>query len=206
MQTFPCDIALLPSPSLSKRAIAASKKLTQFDSLFTLGRDTYYPHLSLYMLQLRTDDVPGASALLASIAASYASLTLGAVRYSHEEGYIDAEYKKPQELVRLQDEIVQAFNPIRVGLRTNDQQHMEEAEGLELENYKKYGYRYIGQLFRPHLTFGRLPVTHVAALEVLGDITEFSGTFPSIGLFTMGRHGTALHKLADAQLARAAGR
>ena len=74
------------------------------------------------------------------------------------------------------------------------------ASGLALEDYQRYGYKHVGELFRPHMTLSRLSSTNDAALQVLGDISAFDGIFLKLGLFEMGDNGTCTRKLSERQL------
>lgn len=200
MNSLPCNIALLPNPSLENLAVSASQKLQKFDSLFTLEDGRYFPHVSLYMFQLKTEELTKVEGLLAAIAQSMTPLRLQAYRYDHTMCFVDAEYEKSPELVGLQEAVIKAVNPIRDGMREKSKERMKEAEGLALKNFQNYGYQYVGELFRPHLTITRLRAENPEALKALGDLSQYSGAFWKIGLFAMGDHGTATRKLADFEL------
>lgn len=190
-----CDVVILPNPLLADVAIAASQKLQQFDSLFVLEEGTCFPHASLYMLQLKIDDLPVVEEALSKIARVTTPPQLQAHRYDHTRGFIDAEYEKSPELVCLQRDVIKLLNPIRDGMRKKDMGRMKEAEGLALENFQNYGYKAVGELFRPHMTFARLKSNNLQALKVLGTLSDFNGPFMQLGLFEMGDNGTCIRKI-----------
>lgn len=200
MSSIPCDVVILPSPLLADIAISASQRLAQFDNLFVLEDGKYYPHASLYMLQLKTEDLDKARTLLSNIARATTPLQLTANRYDHTEGFIDAEYQTTSELAGLQNDVIKVLNSIRDGMREKDRARMQEANGLALENYQHYGYKHVGELFRPHMTLSRLSSNNDTALQVLGDIRAFDGIFLKLGLFEMGDNGTCIRKLGKWQL------
>lgn len=193
--SIPCDVVILPDPLLANFAVSASHKLQDFDSFFVLKDGKYFPHVSLYMLQLKVDDLPQVEEILSSLARVITPLQLQAYRYDHSMGFIDAEYEKFPELIGLQQDVIKALNPIRDGMRRKDVERMQEAQGLALDNFQNYGYKYVGDLFRPHMTLSRLKSDNPKALDVLGDIRDFSGAFMRLGLFEVGENGTCVRKI-----------
>jgi hypothetical protein len=197
MNSLPYDIVLLPCEALAQKAIALSRRLKQYETLFTLEDGTYYPHASFYMVQLKTGDVDSVKKLLADIAAQSSPFDLVADRYDQALGFIDAEYRRTDVLDQLQTAVINAINPIRDGMREKDKVRMLEAEGLTLENYKQYGYRYVGKLFRPHLSITRFTDERSIDITDLPRPSELSGMFDRLGLFEMGDNGTCVRKIAE---------
>lgn len=200
MASIPCDVVILPSSALANKAVEASEELRQFGGLFTLKDGEYYPHSSLYMLQLNEKDLDKVKEVLAKIAVSTNELSLVATGYCQKEGFIDIEYETSEQLKRLQNDVITALNPIRDGMREKDKARMLEATGLALQNFEKYGYKYVGELFRPHITFTRFSELQSEAENVLPSPSDFSGGFPKIGLFEMGDNGTCIRKIAEFDL------
>jgi 2'-5' RNA ligase len=204
MNTLPCDVVLLPSDELAQKAIAASQSLAPFDPLFTLEIGAFYPHMSLYMFQLDEATVPEVEKALAEIAQSLQTIYATATKYTlgtgFGVGYVDPEYETSDELETLQDRVIQAINPLRAGMRESDKAKMQEAEGIKLANLQKYGYPAAYELFRPHVTLTRLAQHTPAALDVLPDITTFSGAFTRLGLFEMGTNGTCIREIKTFEL------
>ena len=195
MNSISCDVVILPDPLLASRAISASQELEQFYSYYTLKDGACFPHASLYMLELKVKDIPRVEELLAGIARVFSPFQLEAYCYDHTMGFIDAEYKRIPELDELQKRVVGALNPIRNGMRAKDKERMLTAEGLALKNFQDYGYKNVGELFRPHISLTRLKETNESALGELEDVTNFSGTFLRLGLFEMGDNGTCVREI-----------
>src|SRR5688500_5369906 len=107
MNSIPCDIVLLPDSVLAKKAIALSKRLESYNSRFTLKEDVYFPHVSLYMAQIKQSDLEKAKTMLADIAATL-PLNLVATRYYQSHGYIDVEYQRTNALDALQMAVIHA--------------------------------------------------------------------------------------------------
>jgi hypothetical protein len=199
MNTIPCDIVLLPNDELAQRAIKASQSLAEYDPLFTLEIGKFYPHMSLYMFQLNVDDIPKVESVLKTMAEKFHIIGASATKYSIGEGgaigYVDPEYAVTDELVRFQDQVIEAINPIRSGMRENDKAKMLDATGTKLENLQKYGYVSVGELFRPHITLSRLKTYVPEVVEKLPDIKTFDGTYVRLGLFEMGDNGTCVREI-----------
>jgi len=196
--SLPCNIVILPSTEIAEKAITVSQQLAQhYSTFFTLKEGEYYPHATLYMTQFKVADLGRAQTLLAELAARTAPFALQSDRYELNFGYFDANYERPAELEALQMAVINAINPIRDGMREKDKQHLLEASGVERENLQKYGYRGVGELFRPHVTLTRLTDDQPVDTSVLPAPHEFSGQFMRLGLFEMGDNGTCVRKIAE---------
>ena len=195
--SLPCNLVLLPEPALAERAMQLSQRLAHHGTYFTLKHGEYFPHLSLYMTQLKIDDLPRVSALLEEIAAQNQRLTLSASDYNQSFGFIDVAYARTTALDSLQASVIETINPIRDGMRQRDKARLQTAKGLTLHNLQTYGYSYVGELFRPHITITRLTRDGEISTEGLPLVASFSGAFPKLGLFEMGDHGTCVRKIAE---------
>ena len=182
MSSIPCDIVILSTDDLAQKAINLSERLVPYDTLYTLKDGAYYPHVSLYMTQLKVEDLDKVKAILASIANAASPLNLIAARYDQAEGFIDAEYTRTEAVGRLQMAVVKAINPIRDGMREKDKARILTAVGTVRENLEKYGYRGVGELFRPHMSFSRFAGGRSIDIAGLPEPAEFSGTFVKLGL------------------------
>lgn len=200
MPSLDYDIVLLPEEDIAAKAIRTSQELAPLGTEFTLGRESYVPHVSLYMLRLKTDALPEVEKRLAEIASHTSKLKLESDSYVQDEGYIDANYTRTPEAGQLQDKVVQAINPLRDGLRPEKAVQLAAATGLAQHNLEHYGDHRIGELFRPHLTFTRFTNRQPIPLEDMGAPTAFSGQFTKLALFEMGPHGTCIRKVQEFDL------
>jgi len=192
-----CDVVLLPNTELSAKALSASQSLAQFDSLFTIDNNDFYAHSSLYMLELKTADLDKAVTLLQTIAKQLQPISGVATRYDQKERFIDAEYEVTAELSQLQMQVINTLNDVRNGMRAKDKERMLSATGVALKNFQQYGYKPVGELFRPHITLTRFNDEPTNAQSVLPDVATFSGTFDRLALFEMGDNGTCVRKIAE---------
>jgi len=74
------------------------------------------------------------------------------------------------------------------------------ATGLARENLETWGYRAVGELFRPHLTFTRFVSRQPIPLEDMGAPSAFRGQFARLALFEMGPNGTCIRKVKEFDL------
>jgi 2'-5' RNA ligase len=190
MTSNPYDVVLLPDQEIAKKAMELSSSVSKHGTFFTLDGKNYFPHLSLYMIQLTESGLQESRELLSVIASSTNALTATACQYHYSHEYLDVEYVKTKEMEELQKNIIERLNPLRDGLRERDKERIKTASGEELDNILKYGYRSIGSQFAPHLTFTRFKDSNSEILSELPDPSIFNGQYSSLGIFKMGDHGT----------------
>ena len=152
MSSLPCNVVLLPSETIAQKAIDLSHRLESDKSLYILDGVNCFAHLSLYMFQIKVADLELVKDLLASLASKYKSLDLIASCYNQAMGFIDIEYSKSQQLDALASEVVKLVNPLQDGMRAKDRERMVSATGLAFFDYQNYGYKNVGELFRPHFS------------------------------------------------------
>ncbi|MEO6761365.1 MAG: hypothetical protein ABI220_03240 [Candidatus Saccharimonadales bacterium] len=200
MASLSCNVVLLPNSELADKAIATSRGLAKEPVLFTLEIGKFFPHVSIYMLQLRRADLLEAVERLKQLADRLQSFELAARKYNQEQGYFDIEYTKTEAIRLLQPKVIELLNPMRDGLMPDDAKRLHNISGLKLENIKLYGFSSVGELYRPHLTltrfFGRMDISNLP----LPNANEFSGEFPAIGIFEMGPNGTCKRKISEFEL------
>lgn len=199
-ESNPCNVVLLPKPELSQKAIDLSAQLQTHGSFFTLKDGAFFPHISLYMLQLKIADYGKVKELVGNISRSYKPFHLTAYKYDQNKGFIDAEYEKTTELIQLQEQIIDALNPIRDGMREKDIQRMQEASGIKRKYFEEYGYPNVGELFRPHLTITRFTDEELKNTARLPSPNVFSGVYDKVGFFESGENGTCIRLIADFSL------
>jgi len=200
MNSIPCDIVILPEDELKNKAIELSKILKSDETLYTLDGANFHPHTSLYMAQLKTEDIESVVQILAKIAYEYQIQQLQATNYYQVMGFVDIEYRKTQTLDDLASAVVKAINPIRDGMREKDALRMKSANGLALQNFQTYGYKYVGGLFRPHISITRYNTEKTIDTTTLPPIKNYNGEFSRIGLFEMGDNGTCIREIASFNL------
>ncbi len=200
MTSLVYDVVILPDDRLLDKVTATGKKLSSLGSLFTLDGANFYPHISLFMLRIKPEDLAKAAELLSEITQTTDVVNLQASRFDQNKGYIDVEYHCTEQLHNLQQQAVAALAPIRDGLREGEGASLLESTGVALENLQKYGYKYVGELFRPHVTFTRFDTEQSGVKTLLQEVPTFDGSFVKIGLFEMGENGTCIKKIKEFSL------
>ena len=191
------DIVITPSNELGNKAVKQSQKLEQFGTLYTLKYGDYYPHSSLFMVQLDSDNLDPVINALQTIALSTSILAATATNYDQKMQYFDVEYATTPQLIQLQNEVLEACNPLRQGTRPKVLERMQTAEGLKLKNFEMYGYDAVGELYRPHITFNRFTRDQDIASLVMPSPDTFNGQFTKLCLFEMGDNGTCRREIAS---------
>lgn len=195
MSSLSYDVVMLPDDKLAHKAISASQKLAPLGGIFTLEIGKYFPHASLFMLQLNDGDLEKARSLLAEIASKTSVLDLKATNYEQKEAYVYVEYVRNEQTDTLQQQVVTALNPIRDGMREKDKASMLEPSGVAFENIQNFGYKYVGELFHPHITLTRFSKAQPEAESLLPELPTFNGMFTKLGLFETGDNGTCIRQI-----------
>ena len=193
---YACNIVLLPEKHLAELAAQTSDTLAANDTLYTIDNSSVFAHLTLYMTQLDSNGIEQAEAILEGISKQIGVFTLNAQGFEQAEGYIDADYTRTAELDSLQDSVVSAINPIRSGMRAKDRARLSQTTGIAHSNLSTYGYRSIGELFRPHVSLTRFRNPPAKINTPLPVVSKFSGRFDALGLFEMGDNGTCVKEIA----------
>jgi 2'-5' RNA ligase len=200
MNSIACNIVLIPNNKIAESAYRISSQLEKYGTLFTLKEGEYFPHLSLYMLQLKDSNVAKVCEVLASIAKTPHSINLVADAYRQGERYIGASFSRTTALDTLQMTIVNSINTFSNGMPEKDKKHLETAKGKALEYLELYGYRDIGEFFHPHITLTRFKSDEEPNLEFLPSASKFDTTFTKLAIFERGDHYTCVRKIAEFEL------
>lgn len=203
MKTIDCDIVLLPPPEIVDRAIEASQAVAKLGTHFVLDNINYFPHLSLYMLQIEESTIPQISNILEALASQTDPIALEALPdYFCRGGYTDVQYGPNQNRDVLQEKVIESLNPLRSGIAAVSQKRAN-TEGKIGEYIRDYGYWGIKELARPHITFTKFlepPVEDITHLLPSNPEKIFSGTFSRLGFFEIDTNGSCIRKIATFDL------
>lgn len=200
MTSISCNIVLLPSDQLAQQAISLSAALQTHAAYFQLDAARGpFAHVSLYMTQCKIADLDAVQNVLAAIAADTPPIELTPQGYMQAFGYIDIDYAPSAALTSVQQRVLDAVNPLRDGLRPKDAARLAQATGVERHNLETYGYRGVGELFRPHITLTRFVTSEpIDPVTILPDATTVAhGQATALGLFEMGENGTCIRLIAS---------
>ena|SRR3989344_5967750 len=202
MNSKPYDIVLLPDIKITKESLRLSNSLKNHGVYFTLNNQSYFSHVSIYMLQLSDDGLKKAINFLTEFSKTINNIEAIAHSFNYTDGYFDLEYLKTDEISKLQEKIISELNPVRDGLREKDKQRLASADDETKANITEYGFRSVGKLFYPHLTFTRFKNDQKSILDELPSKEEFGGKFVGLGIFEIGDNGTCVKLVKKWKLAR----
>jgi 2'-5' RNA ligase len=198
MASQPLDIVIFPPLNIINNAIDISNFLTG-KGYFTLDEEGPYPHISLYQAEFPVENLEMIKSRLHNIAKSqkHFSIKPPPEPYKKEDkDFIEVSYEKSGELYQLQREILESLNPLRNGLlRTRDKERYNQLSREQRENLDNWGYRSVGNEFRPHLTLTRLKNPDSISGHNLPK-KEFSFRVSQIGIFHLEEYGTCIKKVA----------
>ncbi|MCX0244426.1 hypothetical protein [Streptomyces drozdowiczii] len=196
-------IALLPCPEHTRTAIQLQQDLGASGEPLrpVLGEDGNLPHLTVFQGPLDDGLEPGP--LLERTAASLslpAAISLGSAGLVHQPtGWLFMSVERPALLGKLQETVIglvgphldrTAFDAVR------DLSHFTEAERA---SHARYGYRYTGEAYAPHLTLGRTDEETATALARTGPrsvAVPRTWIFDRLSCYVMGEHGAHAETLA----------
>lgn len=200
------NIAIIPPEKSVAQALLMNDFLADHGCLFSFSQEELYPHISLYHIEMPEEHVPLVQAVLRKILAEERSFMLQPVGYrAVEDVWVDVSYERGEALMKLHYKILEAIKEFRlkgVGEVYGGEVPQAEWQKLSLEqqkNIEEYGWSEAGELFVPHLTFGRLKEPKQDILTLLPQ-EDFSFEATALGLYDLGEHGTCNKLLEEFKL------
>jgi 2'-5' RNA ligase len=191
MKTRPFNIVIYPPQEIIEQAITISKKLHRKGGLFILDNKKYFPHLTLYTVELSVKNTPQVIKMLKNLSLKLKPFIIASTKYQQNEtGFTNITFQRSKQLDQLQKQIIRAAQPWSEGyLKKQDQSQMKNLAKTEQKNFKQYDYRNVGTLFSPHITFTKLKKYNPDAFLSIPKI-NFSFRVEKIGFFYLSEHGT----------------
>jgi hypothetical protein len=181
---------LVPSEELTEKAVGTSRKLAaEHQTVYELGTERCFSHVSLRLIQLREVDLHLAEDRLTDIANRTPVMNLQAQRYAQFRRFVDVNYRPEWQWDHLQRLVKGALGPLH-DLRYDP----------ESKNLANLGYSPLGEQVEPHLTLSRLATEELLPLNSLPDAREFSGDFPKLALYELGPNGACVRPLVEVDL------
>jgi hypothetical protein len=200
------NIALLPDPGLAQQLVAASHEFAgHYPAIVRLGeaghRLSMAPHLTLYQVPVPADGLSRLHDGLRAITTAGRAMKLSCtgLAYNDGEASLEARTDIPEELSRLQRDVLGLANPLRDGMLIDRDPAGNRLADLLADagdlgaNIRDTGYAEVGALFRPHYTLNWFELgTHVdaGAMESVVSLAALSGACTALGLFALGPYGT----------------
>jgi 2'-5' RNA ligase len=146
------NVAIVPPPNVVRSLERVASRVHADSIDFRIGgRRT--PHLTLYMAQMDVSRIPD----LVELARKSLEVTSGvechAVAYSlTANGYVEVAMQKTDALLKVQSRIIALWKAF-VTSGAAPEQHLSQSER---DNLDHYGYEFVGDAFRPHITVARV--------------------------------------------------
>lgn len=215
------NLALIPDERLASQHIALSKQLAgQYSALIRLNgvrpRLAFTPHLTLYQVPIKVQDMPALYAALAQLTANASALSLTATEFAsnEQEGSFEVRYDAARALMQLQDDLLAAVNPLRGNLLLERDPAGHKLTDLITEpgtagdTIRRTGFDAVGDpaqggLFHPHVTINWFELGTSVELNAPDwpRISEFNGRFVALGIHLLGPYGTCAQRLAALEMA-----
>jgi hypothetical protein len=215
------NLALIPEEQVADQHIALSKQLARrYPAVIRLNgvtpRLAFTPHLTLYQVPIKVQDMPALYAELARLAANASVLSLTATEFAsnEHEGSFEVRYDPTSELMQLQVDLLAAVNPLRGNLLVERDPAGHKLTDLITEpgtagdNIRRTGFDAVGDpaqggLFHPHVTINWFELGTSVELNAPDWplISDFNGRFVALGIHLLGPYGTCAQRLAALAIA-----
>lgn len=152
------DIVILPPPVICDDAIFFSKELAKrFNGKFILGKRRFLPHISLYHVPIRNNNIPRVRKVLKEIVyhTEFGELSVK-LEKTPAWGMIWLGVNNPPWLKRLHKKIVKAIEKFRDKRFRVEKTWGGKFSKLHYKNIQSYGSPFIGNAFYPHITLTSL--------------------------------------------------
>lgn len=172
--------------ALNRRVVSSAGGAVDFGA----GR---IPHITLYMGLFPEAERAAVVSELKTVAAETAPfpIVLREIETSRD-GYLFWKVVADEPLRHLHERVVTALNPLRCGaVREKFLEDQERFTKEECVYIMKYGFPWVLDRFRPHVTVGYLENGAAAAADALG-CPEARGEAVRIALGSVGDHGVIL--------------
>lgn len=209
--TYWLGMALVPRADYIDAAIALQRRVGAGAHLEpVLSAEGNLPHVTVYQGPLydSVDLEKILTALKADLGlASPISVAATEILYL-PTGWIFLELERAAVLENLQ---VAALTALEGGIDRAAIDNSTEAAGyagLARENFHRYGYRFVGEAFLPHITLGRLAGDSFAAMEAMASSPvglrpeENDWVFDRMTFYEIGDHGSHAAKVAEVRLGK----
>ncbi|MFD3656396.1 2'-5' RNA ligase family protein [Streptomyces sp. NPDC058620] len=199
-------VALLPSAEHTRTAIQLQKDVGGEHRLQPpLSPEGNLPHLTVFQGPFvdALDPVRELVTIGASVSLpSELHLTSTGIVYQ-PTGWLFMSVERPLLLDKLQEAVLGVLDPYLDRSAFDTAKDTSRFTESERASFTRYGYRYTGDAYAPHITLGR--TGEEAALELVRTAPERTSvpvhwTFDRLSFYVMGEHGAHAEKLVERPL------
>lgn len=151
------NVILLPGDTTSKRLIGLSEQVAkQVHVKYKLDGNDRPPHLSLYSAAYPLHNLDKISLVMEQLSVLAKGVEVELSGYSVFSGYLFYDALRSRRLMSLHESVVDALNPLREGLISDDQKGLFGLTKQQKAAISEYGYVSVKDTFMPHVTLARL--------------------------------------------------
>lgn len=177
-------VGLFLEKSVEEKIVKLSQKLCdEYDSWWRLS-DVFPPHISLWLAYLPTKNEVAVIEEIKEIVKNIGSISVKLadvdIKDNSKEYYVNQGIIKTEQLTNLHYVMLERLNQYREGyicpkyLTEESQNSMSD---LMKENVKKYGTRFVAQLYDPHISISFIDKEKVDKKIIEEYIPAISGTY-----------------------------
>lgn len=201
-------VALLPSADHMRSAIKVQEDIGGDHTLRPpLSADGNLPHVTVFQGPFADTLEPGRELELVSRSMSLPKeihLSFTGVVYQ-ATGWVFLSLERPPLLEKLQEVTLAILNPYLDRAAFDTSKDTSRFTTSEIASYERYGYRYTGEAYVPHMTLGRSEEN--IAQELVRTAPErvrvpTKWAFDRLSFYVMGEHGAHSETLAETRLDR----
>jgi 2'-5' RNA ligase len=192
------NIAFSLPKEVCDEAVKVSQNIHQLSpALFILDNKTLFPHITIYLAEFPQKNFSKIIRAVSNVVMNQKPFTLSFKSFKTEYGYINITLEKTETLRSIHENIVRNINTFREG-------HLREkyrASSLFLNQFSdkersyiiQYGFPYLMDLYRPHLTVSYFE-DHKIAEKISKKLSweNKTCTVDKISIYTVGEHGTCI--------------
>ncbi|MFD4276215.1 2'-5' RNA ligase family protein [Streptomyces cyaneofuscatus] len=196
-------VALLPRADHTRAAIRLQQSLGGDQPLQPpLSEEGNLPHLTVFQGPFEDSLDPARELARTKAALSLPDqLSLASVGIVHQPtGWLFMSVERPALLEKLQEVVLDGLAPRLDRQAFDTSKDTSRFTDAERASFARYGYRYTGEAYAPHITLGR--TDEATALELVRTAPERTRVpaewiFDRFSFYVMGEHGAHAEKLAE---------
>ena len=168
MSKIAIDVVLLPSESMTEKAIEVNQKLLQqYSSKIVLNKENCFPHISLCMGVIDENDIPAVTKILAEIGKQFSALNLTATNLPTHiiptgDKVADFQIQTTEKLQLLHELIMKKLSQFLTYDVSADMLFVPPAiEEVTFYWIKNYPNKLSFDKYKPHITLGFGEITDI---------------------------------------------
>ncbi len=203
-------IALIPDHAGLRELVRIQQAVRDIEPLQPiLGEAEYLPHITLLqgISAIPLGNVGLLEALAATISTMQLQISVATVSYI-SRGWYFLEVQPMQQLRILHDMAFWACKEFLIPPSFIEPAALEGYTSSQMDNFTRFGYRYIGDDFRPHVTIGRTGDRHIsrhhAELQaaLCSAVKALRFAVSTVSSYRMGINGGHLDTIAGISVSR----